>query len=137
MNISKKRNKSAGKKIKKRSKNTTMKNKSGGGKCEDFCKNDYTVEMDKVSREFYKKYSKSPYNPSKLTREINHNACKKKFCNVKCEGIINDKQQQLEYTKTLNNGFSKSYSKDKIEKLKDRGALSGCIYVTDYDVYHK
>ena len=136
MNISKKRNKSVGKKIKKKSKNT-MKNKSGLKKCENFCKNDYTLEMEKVSGEFYKKHLKTPYNPSKVTREINYNACKKKFCNEKCEGILNDKQQQLEYIKTLNNGFSKSYSKDKIEKLKNRGALSGCIYVTDYDVYHK
>ena len=137
MNISKKRNKSVGKKIKKKSKNTTMKNKSGLRKCENFCKNDYTKEMEKVAREFYKKYSKTPYNPSKLTKKINYTACKKKFCNEKCEGILNDKQKQLEYTKTLNNGFSKSYSKDKIEKFKSRGALSGCVYVTDYDVYHK
>jgi len=128
-----------------------MKNKSGLKKCakgaicrlapqqicENFCKNDYTLEMEKVSGDFYKNHSKTPYNPSKLTREINYNACKKKFCNEKCEGILNDKQQELEYIKTLNNGFSKSYSKDKIEKLKNKGALSGCIYVTDYDVYHK
>ena len=161
MNISKKRNKSVGKKIKNKSKNT-MKNKSR--LCENFCKNDYTLEMEKVSGEFYKKNLhlctfktptklneqgdatcafemrngvKTPYKPSKVTREINYKACKKRFCNQKCEGILNDKQQQLEYIKTLNNGFSKSYSKDKIEKLKNRGALSGCIYVTDYDVYHK
>jgi len=137
MNISKKKTKSVGKKFKKKPKNTTMKNKSGLSKCENFCKNDYTLEMERVAGEFYKKHSKTPFNHSKLTREINYNACKKRFCNKKCEGILNDKQQQLEYIKTLNNGFSKSYSKDKIEKLKNRGALSGCVYVTDYDVYHK
>jgi len=114
-----------------------MKNKSGLTKCENFCKNDYTLEMEKVSKEFHKKYSKGTYNPTKSTKEINYNACKKKFCNENCDGILNDKQQQLEYLKKINNGFSESYSKDKIEKLKSRGALSGCIYVTDYDIYHK
>jgi len=88
MNITKKRNKFVGKKIKKKSKNTTMKNKSGLKKCENFCKNDYALEMEKVSGEFYKKHLKTQYNPSKVTREINYNACKKKFCNEKCEGLM-------------------------------------------------
>jgi hypothetical protein len=92
MNISKKRNKSVGKKIKNKSKNATIKNKSGLRKCETFCKNDYTLEMERVSREFYKKNSKTPYNPSKLTREINYNACKKNFAmkNVKEFLMINN-----------------------------------------------
>ena len=33
-----------------------MKNKSGLKKCENFCKNDYALEMEKGSVEFYKKH---------------------------------------------------------------------------------
>jgi len=138
MNKSKKRNKSDVKKIKNRSKNTTIKNKSGLGKCDNFCKNDYITEMDKINKLNMNKYFKIPYKPpSKATMDINYNSCKKKFCNTNCEGIIIDKQKELEYKKMINNGFHKSYSNDKVEKFKNRGAISGCIYVTDYDVYHK
>jgi hypothetical protein len=133
MNKSKRRNKI----IKKQPKNKTIKNKSGLEKCEKFCKNDYMVETEKNRKMNMDKYFNGYKPSSKETQDVVYNTCKKRFCNENCEGILNDKQKQLEYKKMINNGFHKSYSKDKIEKFKSRGAMSGCVPVTDYDVYHK
>jgi hypothetical protein len=48
----------------------------------------------------------------------------------------------FEFCKIFSSGllFLEKLSDDgvsKVEKFKNRGAISGCIYVTDYDVYHK
>ena len=137
MGNSTKRNKSAAKIIKKRSKNRTLKKKGGGKKCENFCKNDYMVETEKIRKINMDKYLNGYTPRSKEMKELVYNTCKKRFCNENCEGILNDKQKQLEYKKMINNGFHNSYSKDKIEKFKSRGAVSGCVYDSDYDVYHK
>jgi hypothetical protein len=104
--------------------NKSIKNKFHLQKCESFCKNDYLIEMDKVYKNNAKKW-KVPYNPTKKDREFSYNVCKKTFCNTKCEG----------YPKKLNR-FSKSYSKNKIKVLQEKGAMSGCVDIIDYNVFH-
>jgi hypothetical protein len=125
MNKSKKINK----KIKK-----TIKNKSTLKKCEHFCKNDYMVELKKVFKKGLQYKS-----PTKQEDEFTYNTCKKTFCNEKCEGydFFGDKQKQIDFKKKIKNGFQDTYSTNKVEMLKKRGALSGCVDVLDYDVFHK
>jgi len=121
MNKSKRQNKS----IKKRPKGKTIKNKSTLATCEKFCKNDYLVEKAKINKFYMDKYFPG-HKPSKEAKQLEYVQCKKFYCNENCDNIVKDKQQQLEYKKMINNGFHKSYSKDKIENLKRRGAISGC-----------
>ena len=85
------------------------------------------VEMDKV----FKKHG--PYHPTKKQRDWYTNICKQVYCNETCDGYTMNKNLKMQ----TKNGFNKIYKKDKINKLKERGALSGCVDVVDYDVFHK
>lgn len=110
--------------------NKTIKNKSSIKKCEQFCKNDYQPETTKWLKNISKKW-KIPYvSPTKKHLKYKLDLCKKAFCNEKCIG----------YGKIDNppkNAFRESYGKKKIDILKKKGALSGCIDENNYDVLHK
>ena len=145
MNKSKKRNRKILQKIMNKSKtfskklNKTIKNKSNLKNCEDFCKNDYMVEMQKVFKKSSEKYN-IPYKlPTKQDDEFTYNTCKKTFCNEKCDGydFFGDKQKQIDFKKKIKNGFQDTYSKNKVKMLKKKGALSGCVDIVDYDIFHK
>jgi len=130
MKTRKKSSKSQNKKNKKKSKSNI--NNSKFKNCENFCKNDYMREMTKK----YKKLSIS------LTNEENQkafNTCKKVFCNPKCEGFngFGDKNHQKNFNKAINNGFNNDFSSKQQEMLQKKGALSGCMEVLDYDIFHK
>ena len=118
--------------------NKTIKNKSSLKKCEDFCKNDYMVEMNKVFKKSGEKWN-VPYNPTKKDNDFMYNNCKKIFCNEKCEGfdLFGDKQKQIDFKKKIKNGFQDTYSTNKVKMLKKKGALSGCVDIVDYDIFHK
>jgi len=119
--------------------NKTTKNKSSLKKCEKFCKDDYTVEMKKVFKKSAEKYNIPYESPTKQQDEFAYNTCKKTFCNEKCEGydFYGDKKKQLDFKKQIINGFQNSYTKNKVEMLKKRGAMSGCVNISDYDIFHK
>ena len=119
--------------------NKTIKNKSGLKKCEQFCKHDYMVEMKKVFKKKSKKYNIPYESPTKQQDEFAYNTCKKTFCNQNCEGydFYGDKKKQLDFNKNVVNGFQSSYSSDKVEMLKKRGAMSGCVDIVDYNIFHK
>lgn len=119
--------------------NKTIKNKPSLKKCEQFCKNDYIVEMNKVFKKSAEKYNLPYTPPTKEEQNFAFNTCKKTFCNEKCEGYdLLGKNFELELKKNLNNGFKNTYSKKQIEMLKKKGALSGCVDVTGiYNVFHK
>jgi hypothetical protein len=149
MNKSKKNYKNTIKRIRKEIKNKsrkfikklnkTTKNKSNFKKCENFCKKDYMIEMNKVYKKSSEKYN-IPYElPRKQDNELFYNSCKKTFCNEKCEGydFFGDKKKQIEYKKKIKNGFQDTYSRTKIEMLKKRGALSGCVDIPEYNIFHK
>jgi len=117
----------------------TVKNKPNLKKCEDFCKNDYMVEMKRVIKKTSEKYNVPYVSPTKEQDEFTYNTCKKTFCNESCDGfdLFGDKQKQIEFKRKIKNGFQDTYSTDRIEMLKKKGALSGCVDVMDYDVFHK
>jgi len=119
--------------------NKTIKNSSTLQKCEDFCKNDYMVEMKKVFKKLSEKYNIPYKSPTKQENEFAYNTCKKTFCNEKCEGFdfLGDKQKQTNFKNKIKNGFQDTYSTNKVKMFKKRGALSGCVDVVDYDVFHK
>ena len=109
----------------KRTKRTKTNNSTK--RCNNFCKNDYMKVMDKVMEQFNKIY-KEP----KLTKKQRQNylkICKKTYCNEKCEGydFYGDKKKQKQFQEKIKDGFQSSYSKDKIEMFKKRGALSVCV----------
>ena len=117
----------------------TIKIKPTLKKCEDFCKNDYMVEMKKVFKKSSEKYN-IPYKlPTKQEDELDHSTCKKTFCNEKCEGydFFGNKQKQIDFKKKIKNGFQGTYSTNKVKMLKKKGALSGCVNIVDYDIFHK
>lgn len=102
--------------------------------CENFCKNDYFVELEKTAKKFAEKYH-IPYKPTKWNDKISNIACKKSYCNVKCDGFPSF------YNKTtkrkIKQGFHKLYTPRQINKLKRRGALSGCFPPTrDFNIFH-
>ena len=51
--------------------------------------------------------------------------------------FFGDKKKQIEYKKKIKNGFEDTYSTSKIEMLKKRGAMSGCVNIPEYDIFHK
>lgn len=85
MNKSKKRNKNIIKKIMNKSKSfskkltKTIKNKPTLKKCEDYCKNDYMVEMKKVFKNSSEKHNIPYKSPTKQEDEFAYNTCKKHF----------------------------------------------------------
>ena len=97
-------------------------------KCESFCKNDYAVKMQKVYERIHKKYNIPPKRHTNKKR--NFKLCKKTYCNKTCSGF--DEGDILFFDPKIRNGFETRYSKKMIKKLKHRGALSACIYNTDY-----
>jgi len=103
--------------------------KNKNKQCDQFCKKDYMVKMDSVFRKKSKKY-KIPYNPSKIDKQFSFNVCRKTFCNKKCDGYG---VRQPIINKTLRNGFQKNYSEEKINTLKNKGALSACVDIVDYN----
>jgi hypothetical protein len=114
--------------------NKTIKNKSSLAKCENFCKKDYMVKMKQLFKKSAEKFN-IPYKlPTKEEDDFTYNTCKKTYCNEKCIGydFFGDKQKQVEFQQKIQNGFQKSYTKDKINILKKRGALSGCVDDVDY-----
>jgi hypothetical protein len=117
----------------------TIKNKSTLKKCEQFCKKDYMIEMRKIFKKNSEKYNIPYKSPTKEEDEFAYNTCKKTFCNEKCEGydFFGDKQKQIDFKKKIKNGFQDTYSTNKVEMFKKRGALSGCVDIVDYDVFHK
>ena len=109
--------------------NKNLKNKStkSYSKCDQFCKKDYMVEIDKVHRKTAKKY-KQEYKPTRQDLNFRYDVCKKTFCNSKCEGYpIKIKHK---------NGFQKKYNKLEVDELKKRGSLSACVHIEDYNVFH-
>ena len=113
-------------KLSKKLNNTFEENKLKLKKCENFCKNYYMIEMDKVFKKIYKKYHVVYKLPTKEEKDFAYNNCKKIFCNKKCDGydFYGNKEKQNKFKNEIEDGFQKSYSKDKVEMLKKRGAIS-------------
>jgi hypothetical protein len=114
-------------------KNKTLKNTKNI--CNNFCKNDYLIQLDKKIKESSKKFNIPYQPPTKKDKQLGFKACKKTFCNKKCKGydFFGDLEKQKNFNKNIKNGFQTSYSNNKIEMFKKKGALSGCVDVDIFD----
>ncbi len=116
----------------------TVKNKSKLKSCKDFCKRDHVVEMNRVVKQMSEQY-KIPYAPpTKEADEYAYQTCIKTYCNENCDGYVfpDDKQRKTFYG-NITDGFQAAYTPEKRKKLREKGALSGCVDSPDYDVFHK
>ena len=95
--------------------------------------------MDKVYRSFNKKYNIPYKTPSTDDQKLMYTTCKKMYCNPQCDGFdfLGDLQQQKTFKNNISNGFLKKYSSNTINQFKKRGALSTCVDMPDYNVFHK
>lgn len=87
-------------------------------KCEEFCKNDYMKEQEKIFQKLNKNFKMPHKKRTKKQMNFDFNVCKKVFCNKKCEGFFS-----MNFRK-IKNGFHKTY---KNSNYKKRGAISGCV----------
>jgi hypothetical protein len=115
-------------------------NKNKLNKCNKFCNEDYIPYIyKKINKELKNMGIKSlkkrspQYEKDKSAFKISE--CKKRFCNPQCIDFtfMGNKQKQNNFRKTIKNGFSNKYNKNRIETLKKRGALSGCIVEPYYN----
>jgi hypothetical protein len=111
--------------------NKTIKKTSSLKRCKDFCKNDYVVELNRVEREDLKKYNFAS-TPTKESNKQKYKSCQRIFCNegCRCYDSPSDKAR-------ISKGFQKEYSPKKVAAFRKRGALSACMHIMDYNVFHK
>jgi hypothetical protein len=96
-------------------------------KCEEFCKKDYIPKSNKFNKKISKTF-KIPYKlPTKNETSRIYKKCKNMFCDEQCKKYGGKENKQY-----IKNGFQKTYSKNRINKLKRNGALSGCQDVSLY-----
>jgi len=103
------------------------KDKSSLNKCHAFVKKDNETIMKRVSK-------KPGYMPgSKKGIELVNEIDKLLYCNEKCDGFedtfYGDKKIESKFKNNIKDGFSKIYTSDEIEHLKEQGALSGCKFL--------
>ncbi len=91
--------------------------------CDAFCKKDYGPIWDKRVKQLTKKRTRSG-------RVFSYDVCRKTFCNQDCQGY----PLRIRHRK----GFQKEYTPAQVERFKQRGAISGCVYIDPkvYDVFH-
>lgn len=115
--------------------NKTFK-KKGGSSCDNFCKNDYSPEIEKQFKKIAKE-NKLPYKPTKDDRDFRIMACKQNFCNEGCKGYkFFSKEEEKNFKKNINGNFLKKTKPKIIQKLKSKGAISYCDN-NDYNPFHK
>jgi len=126
------------KKSKKRSlnkKSKTLKKKNTSS-CDNFCKNDYSPEIEKQFKKIAKE-NNIPYNPTKEDKKFRFDSCKQNFCNDGCKGYnFFSKEEENNFRKNINGNFLKKTKPKIIQKLKSKGAISYCDN-NDYNPFHK
>lgn len=88
--------------------------------CDVFCKKEYGPFRDKRVKE----------KQTRSDKAFSYDVCRKTFCNQTCQG----------YTVPIRHkkGFRKEYTPAQVERFKQRGAISGCVYMDPnvYNVFH-
>jgi len=104
--------------------------------CDNFCKNDYSPEIEKKFKKLAKD-NKLSYKPTKADRKFRIDTCKQNFCNEGCKGYkFFSKEEEDKFRKNLNGNFIKKTNSNTIQKLKSIGAISYCDN-NDYNPFHK
>jgi hypothetical protein len=102
------------------------KDKSSLIKCYAFIKKDFETMRKRVS----KQPGSMPLQKSMI--EFANELNKQIYCNEKCDGFedtyYGDKKIESNSKNNIKDGFSKIYTSDEIEHLKEQGALSGCKF---------
>jgi hypothetical protein len=115
-------------KMKKKYKKIKKRGGTAKKKCIDFCKNDFLPSerliYQKIARDNNEVYKERTPKEDKYSLKV----CKKIYCNIGC---IN-KYTDTGFYADIKNDFKNDYSNEQIDKLKEKGALSGCI---KYDKY--
>jgi len=115
--------------------NKTLK-KKGNSSCDNFCKNDYSPEIEKQFKKIAKE-NKLSYKPTKDVKDYRNMTCKQNFCNEGCKGyIFLSKEEEKKFKKNINGNFLKKTKSRIIKKLKSKGAISYCDN-DDYNPFHK
>jgi len=104
--------------------------------CDNFCKNDYSPEIEKNFKKLAKD-NKLSYKATKADRKFRIDTCKQNFCNEGCKGYkFFSKEEEDKFRKNLNGNFIKKTNSNIIQKLQSIGAISYCDN-TDYNPFHK
>ena len=102
------------------------KDKSSLIKCHVFIKKDFETMMKRVSKQ------PGSMQLTKRMMELTNEMNKLIYCNEKCDGFedtfYGDKKIESNFKNNIKDGFSKIYTSDEIEHLKEQGALSGCKF---------
>ena len=88
-------------------------------RCSRFCKNDYMPNIAKV----VKKYTGSVNIDFAHKPKYKHMVCKMIYCNKGCP----NKNARTGFYKDIKNDFNIKYTDAEIKKMKDKGALTGCV----------
>jgi hypothetical protein len=113
------------------SKNNTL------AKCDQFCKNRVTSINNKYKTRA-KKLNYHYTEPKKRDIKFMQDLCMKSFCNQEKCVYPNEPEQYAQFrNKTIQDGFHKKYKSAAVTALKEKGALSGCVYEDDYYEYSK
>jgi hypothetical protein len=92
--------------------------------CDSFCKKDFEPFLEKRIKKVTGKHR------SRSDKVFSYDVCRKTFCNGSCQGY----DRPIRHKK----GFQKEYTPRQVERFKQRGAISGCVYIypEDYNVFH-
>jgi len=98
--------------------------KSNKKSCDEFCKNEYVLEIDKQNREILG----SAYNPTESDRDLRISTCKKNFCNKDCKTKYkyNTNENKQLFTGKMKNNFITNMKPKLIKTMKTKGATSYC-----------
>ena len=114
--------------------------KRGGGtkkynktkKCNDFCKNDFLPNRRRIYQKIARDNKVVYIERTPKEYKFALNTCKKVYCNKGCKNKLID----TGFYKDIKNNFKTSYTNEQINKLQEKGALSGCMkddnYVDNY-----
>lgn len=111
-------------------------NKRGGRrtnkKCEDFCKNDFLPNRRLISQKRARDNNEVYIERTPKEHKFAFKTCKNVYCNKGCKNKFTD----TGFYKDISNDFNNNYNNYQINKLKEKGALSGCRidekYVDNY-----
>jgi len=118
------------------------KKKRGGGiktKCVDFCKNDFVPNKELIWRKIARDENEVYLERTPKQKKFSLKVCKKVFCNKGCKKKNQGTRSYKDisgFYKDIVNDFDINYTNKQINKLQEKGALSGCLkddrYVDNY-----
>ena len=110
-------------KLHKKHKQFIKKGGKSNKKCEDFCKNDFVPNRRLISQKRARDNNETYIERTPKEYKFALKTCKKVYCNKGCKNKFTD----TGFYKDISNDFKDNYNNYQINKLKEKGALSGCM----------